>query len=136
MKGIYIHGNVSSSKNSKQWTGKYLINGKTTREYIKNTKKEYREGKAEFKKLVKDLSPPYHISFYFIRSTRRKFDYINPAQTVQDLMVKNFWIEDDDITNIVPYFTGYEVDKEKAGVVINIVPKKQQIKGRHKDAKT
>jgi len=131
MKGIYIHGNVSSSKNSKQWTGKYLINGKTTREYIKNTRTEYREGKAKFKELTKDLSPPYHVSFYFIRSTRRKFDYINPAQTVQDLMVKNFWIEDDDITNIVPYFTGYEVDKETAGVVIDIVPDNQKIKGKH-----
>jgi len=36
-------------------------------------------------------------------------------------MVKNFWIEDDDITNIVPYFHGYEVDKEKAGVIIKVL---------------
>jgi len=118
---IYIPFNVSSSKNSKQWTGKYLINSKTTREYIKNTKPFYREAKDKFLKMVKGLEPPYHVDFYFIRSSKRKFDYINPAQTVQDLMVKNYWIEDDDIHNLIPHFSGYEVDKDKAGVIIKVL---------------
>ena len=118
---IYIPFNVPSSKNSKQWTGKYLINSKTTREYIKNTKKFYQEEKDKFLKLTKGLEKPYTVSFYFIRDSKRKFDYINPAQTVQDLMVKNEWIEDDDIHNLIPHFTGYVVDKEKAGVIIKVL---------------
>lgn len=77
--------------------------------------------KKKFLKLIKGLNKPLHISFYFIRSSRRKFDYINPAQTVQDLMVKYGWIEDDDIHNLVPHFHGYEVDKEKAGVIIKVL---------------
>ncbi len=118
---IFIPFNVPSSKNSKQWTGKYLINSKTTREYIKNTKKFYKEGKEKFLKLIEGLEKPYTVSFFFIRNSKRKFDYINPAQTVQDLMVKNGWIEDDDIHNLIPHFSGYVVDKERAGVIIKIL---------------
>jgi hypothetical protein len=124
---IYIPGNVPSSKNSKQWTGKYLINSKTTTNYIKDTRFHYKQFKAVFEDMVKGLEKPYHISFYFIRSTRRKFDYINPAQTVQDLMVKNFWVEDDNMENIIPYFDGYEVDKEKAGVIIRVVEENKRL---------
>ena len=118
---IYIPFNVSSSKNSKQWTGKYLINSKGTRTYIKNSKPFYLKEKKKFLNLIKGLEKPLDISFYFIRNSKRKFDYINPAQTVQDLMVKYGWIEDDDIHNLVPHFHGYEVDKEKAGVIIKVL---------------
>jgi len=118
---IFIPFNVSSSKNSKQWTGKYLINSKATRAYIKSSKPFYVKERKKFLKLIKNLPKPYHVSFYFIRNSRRKFDYINPAQTVQDLMVKNGWIEDDDIFNLWPHFHGYEVDKEKAGVIIRVL---------------
>jgi hypothetical protein len=128
-KGIYIPYNVPSSKNSKQWTGKMLIHSKTTRTYIKNTKQLYIKAKEEFdKQLVQVLGGknieqhlPLHIDMFFLRSSKRKFDYINPAQTVQDLMVKYGWIEDDNCDIIVPHFSGYRVDKENPGVIINIL---------------
>ena len=34
---IFIPGSVPSSKNSKRWTGKMLINSKTTMKYISKT---------------------------------------------------------------------------------------------------
>ena len=127
MKEIFIPLNVPSSKNSKQWTGKMLIHSKTTRNYIKNSKKDYIHGKKEFDKLLSTkagIDPyiyPIHIDMYFVRSSKRKFDYINPAQTVQDLMVKWGWIEDDNCDIIVPHFSGYHVDKENPGVIIKIL---------------
>jgi len=129
IKGIYIPYNVPSSKNSKQWTGKMLIHSKTTRTYIKNTKQLYIKSKEEFdKQLIQVLGSsniephlPLHIDMFFLRSSKRKFDYINPAQTVQDLMVKYGWIEDDNCDIIVPHFSGYIVDKENPGVIINIL---------------
>lgn len=125
MNEVYIPFNTSSSKNSKQWTGKYLINGKATRDYISKSKNFYKSGRDKFLSITKDMEPPYHIAFHFVRNSKRKFDYINPAQTVQDLMVKNLWIEDDDIHNIVPYFNGYSVSKEKAGVIIRVLKPKE-----------
>ena len=130
MKRIFIPGNVPSSKNSKQWTGKMLIHSKATRNYIRDTKQHYINNTQNFYEQVveqglneKSLLPtfPIHIDFYFIRSSRRKFDFINPAQTVQDLMVKYGWIEDDNCDIIMPHFSGYHVDKKNPGVLIKVL---------------
>jgi hypothetical protein len=34
---IFIPNNVPSSKNSKQWTGKFLVWSKTAQKYVKDT---------------------------------------------------------------------------------------------------
>lgn len=120
---IYIKGNVPSSKNSKQWTGKMLINSKTVRNYINNFGFQWYslENIKAFKNMIKGKDKPYKIGFYFIRDTARKFDYINAAQLPCDLMVKAGMIDDDNCNEIIPVFLGYEVDKEKAGVKISVL---------------
>ena len=121
---IFIAGNVPSSKNSKRWTGKMLINSKTVMNYIKATKSQYVGNRDKFLEMTAGLEYPVVVSFKFIRGTRHKFDYINPAQTVQDLMVKNEWIEDDNANYIIPRFEEFTYDKENPGVEI-------QVYGRH-----
>ena len=118
---IFIKGNVPSSKNSKQWTGKRLINSKTVMRYKKNTADEWWKGGIKFREMIKGKEKPYRIGFYFIRDSKRKFDYINAAQLPLDLMQEFGWIEDDDTTNVIPVFLGYEVDKENTGVRIEIL---------------
>ena len=118
---IFIAGNVPSSKNSKRWTGKMLINSKTVMKYIKDTKLDYENNKCLFKEMVAGKKFPVTISFKFIRGSKHKFDYINPAQTVQDLMVKNEWIQDDNCDYMIPYFEPYEYNKENPGVEIKIL---------------
>lgn len=118
---IFISGNVPSSKNSKQWTGKMLINSKTVRNYIKNHSDEWWENTEKFKEMIKEKEKPYKVGFYFIRDSKRKFDYINVAQLPLDLMQDYNWIDDDDVNNVIPVFLGYEVDKENPGVRIEIL---------------
>lgn len=118
---IFIPGNVPSSKNSKQWTGKMLISSKTVRNYIKEHEKEWALYKNDFLKLVKNKPKPYKVTFYFIRDTKRKFDYINACQLPCDLMVKLGWIDDDNCDEIIPVFLGYKVDKESAGIEISVL---------------
>ena len=89
--------------------------------YIKETKDIYQETGIYFKELIKDKEAPYKISFKFIRGSRRKFDYVNPLQTVQDLMVKYDWLEDDNMTYLIPVLDDYEYDKEKPGVYIKVL---------------
>jgi hypothetical protein len=124
--------NVPSSKNSKQLvhvkrkddpskTRPLFIDSKTVQKYKKNTEMFYASRGTEFKRLVEGLPKPYHVTFKFIRDSKRKFDYINPAQTVQDLMVKYGWIDDDNCDEIVPYFLPYETDKLRAGVEIGVI---------------
>ena len=124
MNSFFILGNVPSSKNGKRWTGKYLIHSKTTMRYIKETKEDYLRLKDKFVKEISKQDAPYTISFKFIRNSKRKFDYVNPLQTVQDLMVKYEWIEDDNATFLLPVFEPYEYNKVKPGVLITIISNK------------
>lgn len=117
---IFIPGNVPSSKNSKQWTGKMLISSKTVRNYIKEHEKDWALYKNDFQKLVKNKPKPYKVTFYFIRDTKRKFDYINALQLPCDLMVKYGWLLDDNCDEIIPIIKGYEVDKKRCGVIIDV----------------
>lgn len=123
---IFIAGNTPSSKNSKQFvtlkTGKtMLLNSKTVQNYIKNSKADWILNKNKFLKMVKNKSKPYKIELFFIRDTKRRFDYINAAQIIFDLMQHYGYIEDDDSTNVIPIFKGYKVDKIGAGVKIDVL---------------
>tara|TARA_R110000803_G_scaffold204209_1_gene270090 strand:+ start:238 stop:660 length:423 start_codon:yes stop_codon:yes gene_type:complete len=129
----FIPGNVPSSKNGKRWTGKYLISSKTVMKYRKDTANVY---KKQAKSFVKELSKhelPVIISFKFFRGSRHKFDYLNPAQTVQDDMVKHGWIEDDNCEFIIPKFEEFEYSKESPGVEIKIIKKNGRIKSKTKN---
>lgn len=117
----FIPGNVPSSKNGRRWTGKYFIASKTVVTYRKNTKEYYQKYAPEFQKELKKYKLPVKIGFTFIRGSRHKFDYINPAQTVQDDMTKHEWIEDDNADNINPMFYDYQYDKNNPGVYIEIL---------------
>lgn len=120
-KHIFIKGNVPSSKNSKRWTGKMLINSKTVMKYKKNTCDDWWSNCIKFKEMIQGKEKPYKIGFYFIRDSKRKFDYINAAQLPLDLMQEYDWIEDDNVENVIPVFLGYEVDKENPGIRIEIL---------------
>jgi Holliday junction resolvase RusA-like endonuclease len=71
--------------------------------------------------MLEGKDKPYKVSFKFIRKSRHKFDYVNPLQTVLDLMVKYLWIEDDNADEIIPSFEPYEYNKEEPGVIIKIL---------------
>ena len=123
---IFIKGNTPSSKNSKQFVtlknGKtMLLNSKTVQNYIKKSKVDWIKNKTEFLKTLKGKEKPYKIELYFIRDSKRRFDYINAAQIVFDLMQEYEYIEDDDSTNVTPVFKGFEVDKARAGVEIRVI---------------
>ena len=116
-----IDGNVPSSKNSKQWTGKFFIWSKLARKYVINTEEQWIDNSNNFSSIFNNLSKPVRVEFLFIRNSRKKFDYVNPLQTVLDLMVRYKWIEDDNADIIIPVFKEYEYDKANPGVLITIL---------------
>lgn len=122
---IYLKGNVPSSKNSKRWTGRNLIPSKTVENYLEQYEIQYKLYANEFKEMIKNKKKPYYIGFYFIRNSKRKFDYNNLTQLPQDLMVKYNWLDDDNADYIVPIGLGYTVDKAKAGLIITVLDTKE-----------
>ena len=117
---IFIKGSVPSSKNSKIWTGKFFVWSKTAQKYVKQTEYFWINKKEEWDRMVQDKPYPLVVSFKFIRGTKHKFDYVNPLQTVLDLMVKYNWITDDNADIIKPVFDTYEYNKENPGVFFNV----------------
>jgi len=116
---IYIPGDVPSSKNSKIWTGKFLVNSKATQRYKKESKKFYQSQSSTFREWSLECDLPLKVEFTFLRKTKRKFDYINILQIVQDMMVEYDWIEDDNCDVLIPIFKPYHHDKLRAGVLIS-----------------
>jgi hypothetical protein len=126
---IFIPYNVASSKNSKElvWFKRgnekvpIFTDSKTTKNYKSKTTSYYIANSKKFREIYDSLPKPVKVGFKFYRDSKRKFDYLNPAQTVQDLMVNNNWIDDDNADCIIPIFIDYEYNKEKPGVLISII---------------
>jgi len=119
MAEIFINGSVPSSKNSKIFTGKFLVWSKAAQKYRKESKQQYLDNKDLFLSQIHEY--PIKCSIKFIRGTRHKFDLINPTQTLFDLFVEYQWIEDDNADIIIPVYEQYEYNKENPGVWITII---------------
>ena len=118
----FIPYNTPSSKNNKQWTGKFLVCSKLAQKYRKDTKKYWIEQGEEFRRECNyHHTYPLKVAFKFIRNSHRKFDYVNPLQTILDLMVEHGWILDDNADVILPIFLPYEYNKDTPGVYITIL---------------
>jgi len=119
---LFIPGRTPSSKNSKVWTGRFLVWSKSSQKYAKDTKEYWKNlaptFRCEYDKYESLGNLPMPVTFHFVRGTKHKFDYVNPLQTVLDLMVKYEWIPNDDADTIILIFEIYKYDKENPGVYI------------------
>jgi hypothetical protein len=129
---FFIIGHVTSSKNSKRIVsitrkggGKtpLIINSKATMKYKKDFGIFYKVDSAKFRNICERLGYPIDIEFSFARKTAAEFDWINPLQTVQDMMVEYGWLPDDSTKYIRPFFGSEWVDKKNPGVYIKIIGK-------------
>lgn len=118
---IFIPGNVPSSKNGRVWTGKFFIASKSVQKWRKETEPYWKQHKQEFLDALEGLEKPYKISMRFVRGSKHEFDYLNPAQTIQDEMVKHGWLEDDNASIVIPVFQLFSYDKKNPGVYVNII---------------
>ena len=125
---ILIPYNVPSSKNGRMRTkkGRFIPN-KRVREYVKKVEEYFIKNKELVLEELSKKEKPYKIGFHFIRDSHRKYDWVNPVQTIQDLMVKYKWLEDDNIDILIPYpfeiegkYSSYSKEKEESGVIIEI----------------
>lgn len=128
MKGLFfIPGAVPSSKNSRILTrGGLFIASKATQKYRKLTAAYWLMHKPEFKAQLIGKTKPIVIGFHFVRASKHRWDFINPAQTIQDEMTKAGWIEDDNVEEILPvplYINGsyWSYDKSNPGVYIAVL---------------
>ncbi len=122
--GIFIPGNVPSSKNGRGAINGVALPSVQTTKYRKNTAMLYASFSGSFRKMAEGLQEPLLVSLFFVRGNKHEFDYINMAQVVCDSMKKHGWISDDNSNIITPDFRdGYAYDKARPGVIIRIIQK-------------
>lgn len=126
----FINGyQVPSKKNSRISmikNGKIInIPSNKYREYVNMTKMQWEVFGREFRKSAEHyiLKYPLKIELTFIRTTKQRFDYFGPAETVADLMQDFKWIPDDDTKHFHPSFGEARIDKQNPGVIIRILYK-------------
>ena len=146
-KMVFISGSIPSSKNSKVATSKGVFHSKTVTKWLREqgiqhysaSKKEVTLYKTkpcvfpvkELKELFKDVEYPCEVGLHFVRQTKSRFDLINIAQIVMDLMVAFRIIEDDDTSHVLPrnvWINGQpsSVSKTNPGVFILILNKDER----------
>lgn len=124
---FFIPGAVPSSKNGRILTRSGLfIASKATQKYRKKSAAYWKKFKEEFKKIAAEHPKPIMIGMHFVRATKHKWDFINPAQTIQDEMTKAGWIEDDNVEEILPvpmFIDGkyWSYNKNEPGVYIAVL---------------
>ncbi len=124
---FWIPGAVPSSKNSRLMTkAGFFIGSKATQKYRKRSAPYWKKYKEDFKAIVNNLPKPIILGMHFIRGSRHKWDFLNPAQTIQDEMCKAGWIEDDNIFEVLPVpleIDGkyWAYDKSNPGVYIAVL---------------
>ena len=143
-KGVFLKGNIPSLKNSKEiqtykkWipdpddpSSKILRQfnrlgpSKTVNKYLIDWENQYPMHKVDIQNLFRN-DKPWIIGFYFVRDSKRKFDFNNATQIVQDLMVKYNYFgfdsngkpNEDHMDNIWPVPLGYTVRPENPGVFL------------------
>jgi len=136
---LKISGNVPSLKNSKEIVQiplpgqkgmkrqdmkmrPILIPSKAHKKYEKATAPIWRDRAQDFLKMTRGHIKPLKVGFYFIRDSRRLFDFDNAIATCQDIMITRGWIEEDDCSQIMSVPLGCHVDAHTAGVWITVLP--------------
>ena len=110
---ITLFGRIPSKKNSKniiqRWWRTFIVSSK---EYIK-WENEQIEYLWDTLTETLDFLPPYKIEYKFYLPDKRKTDLSNKIESINDMLVK-FWYIDDDNSNILQELHIYFmwVDKE------------------------
>ena len=137
---IFIKLNVPSLKNSKIVTPHGVFPSKTCKHYLQNMGiKQYGHDYVEnyvtrpnlfqyavggYFSDIKDY--PVLLGMHFVRDSKRKFDLINAAQIICDLLVAHRYIPDDCADYLVPIplqIDGrwFSYDKENPGVWLKVL---------------
>ena len=153
---IFIPGNVPSLKNSKVKSRrgifaspsvsqylrslgiqKFSSRDKTVKGYVdKNRPNQIEQFRERIQKMKIGKENPLFIGFHQVRNSKRKFDFSNSVELIQDLFVAHDFIEDDNVEYMFPVpmtkdgrlpttknlrkEEWYSVDKDNPGVYIKI----------------
>lgn len=142
---IFVPFNTPSLKNSKIYTKRGVFPSPAVKKYLqkigvkkysvhKGTFENYKTRQNLFERAAAPMKEilnkreaawdvPNVIGLFFIRNSKRKFDWINAAQIICDLLTAHGVIKDDNMDYLIPIpiqvaGSWYTVDKDRPGCII------------------
>lgn len=121
---LYLTGAVPSSKNGRSCISGYSVASAQTQKWRLQVRSQFKKHAKTFRDALPQEKPIF-MGFHFVRTDKRKFDFINPVQALQDMMVSEKWIEDDhsDLLLPIPWRRAgmwYQVNKNNPGVLMGM----------------
>lgn len=77
--------------------------------------------KHAWETMIKGKNFPLKVGLYVYRKTRRRFDWVNIVQGLQDAMVKGGYLPDDSAQYLTPVFLGWDVDGQNPRVELTVL---------------
>ena len=111
---LTIKGQVRPKKNNKQRTGKFLV---VSKQYKKRHKEAIRQINHDFI----EKTTPYFIELHFFNEDLRKRDLTNMAESIMDVLVEAWYIEDDNCmvcSNITLIYWWKDKENPRVDIVI------------------
>lgn len=121
---ILIGKQLRSSKNSKTFSSKNkrLYCTKLVREYKEWVRPLLQAQMKKWQKMKEGKNKPFKLEIYLYRYTKRRADWCNLLQLLQDEIVNAGYINDDSIFHLTPIIKGFEIVGEKqAGVIFRLI---------------
>lgn len=108
----------SKCKKQQELKRPIIASSKRVREYKEEKTRLYQDNKYIWNVLTAGMQPPFIVGLYYIRDSKRKFDYGNASEIIQDCMTDAKYWEDDNADIMKPEHLGYSVDTQAPGVFI------------------
>lgn len=77
--------------------------------------------KGKWEKMIEGKPFPLKVGYYVYRKTRRRWDWNNITQGINDSMTRAGYLPDDSAEYLTPVFLGWEVDKDNPRVEICVL---------------
>ena len=91
-------------------------------EYQESRSVFFQKAKSYFIEMSAKNKLPLMVGFFFIRDSKRSFDFNNATQILFDMMVSHNCLIDDSMDYTVPIPLGYLTGKSMPGVFITVIP--------------
>jgi len=91
------------------------------KDYLEKTEGYFLQNKVRFLNLTRGIYKPIILLFFYVRDSRRSFDYHNAHHIILDRFRDFHFIPDDDMNNVMAIPLGYIVDPKHPGVYIIVM---------------
>ena len=120
-KGTAMKAYCTKCKKETKLKRPILAPSKRVREYKKASEGILYQNKPKFIQACANKPLPYLLGFFFVRDSKRKFDFGNAMEVLLDLFTEYGYYDDDNMNIVMNFPLGYQVDPNRPGAYVVVM---------------